>query len=126
VEFQAPYAALDRMAADGLAATIARHTRAATATRAGLEALGLPHWVTDPAQASALVTTATLPTGTSLADASPALLEAVSPAIGTPPGVIRFNHTGPRATEASVAAGLAALADHLGRGGALPLPGRIR
>ncbi len=128
LEFHALEAALDRIEAEGLATTIARHARAATATRAGLEALGLPLWVPDPEQASALVTTATLPPGTSLAGATPVLLEAVSPAIGTPPGVIRFNHTGPRASEAAVAAGLAALADHLGgaSGGALPLPGRIR
>jgi aspartate aminotransferase-like enzyme len=126
LEFHSLEAALDRVEAEGLDALIARHGRAASATRAGLEALGLPLWVPDPAQASALVTTATLPPGASLAGAAPALLEAVGPAIGTPPGVIRFNHTGPRANEATVAAGLAALAGLLGRGAALPLSGRIR
>jgi aspartate aminotransferase-like enzyme len=104
LEFFALEAALDRVEAEGLEQMIARHVRAARATRAALAAMGAELWV-PPAGRSNLVTAARLPAG---ADTS-ALL-AVAPRVmelsaGVGPGaerLIRLNHTGRRARFDSV------------------------
>jgi aspartate aminotransferase-like enzyme len=123
LEFRALEAALDRVEAEGLAAVVARHGRAARAARRALAALGLSLWVPD-AEASALVTAAILPPGRGpgdLAAAPPAVREAVSPAVGRLDApVVRFDHTGRRAAPAAVAAGVRALAAWLGIPGGDP------
>lgn len=63
LEMLALEAACERVAAEGLPATIDRHQRCARACRAGISALGLELWVADDAQASAVVTTVRLPAG---------------------------------------------------------------
>ena len=63
LEFWALEAALDGLEAEGLTSRIARHARAAQASRAGLEALGATPWVDDPRRASALVTATPVPEG---------------------------------------------------------------
>jgi len=104
LEFFALEAALDRVEAEGLDQVIARHVRAARATRAALAAMGAELWV-DLIKGSNLVTTARLPP-----DIDPATLLSVAPRImelsaGVGPGterLIRLNHTGRRARFDSV------------------------
>jgi aspartate aminotransferase-like enzyme len=112
VEFYALEAALDRIEAEGIGAVIARHAVAGAASRAALEALGLPTWTSDR-YASNLVTAAQLRAGVS----RPAVLEKLKPfevgisaAIG--PGterLLRLSHTGPRARFEPVLANVVAL-----------------
>ena len=100
LEFFALEAALDRFEAEGLEAVIARHARAAAATRDGLLALGAELWV-ETGRGSHLVTTAKIPDGVDIA----ALLAAAEPlgmdlSAGIGPGaerLVRLNHTGRRA-----------------------------
>ncbi|WP_411034832.1 pyridoxal-phosphate-dependent aminotransferase family protein [Shinella sp. BYT-45] len=100
LEFFALEAALDRFEAEGADAVLARHARAAEATRDGLVALGADPWA-QPGRASHLVTTAKLPDGVDMDTllAAAAHLETdMSAGIG--PGaetLVRFNHTGQRA-----------------------------
>ncbi len=114
LEFYALEAALDRIEAEGLPATHQRHRRAAAATRAGIEALGLAPWV-EEAQASTLVSTAILPDGIEtkpfLSAASSVRNADISGGVG--PGaerLIRLNHTGRRATLQAVETNLVAVA----------------
>jgi len=112
IEFHTLEAALDRAEAEGLAALIARHARAAAASRAGVAALGLVPWVA-PQQASNLVTAVRLPDGIDRA----ALLAGLAPfgtaiAAAVGPGserLVRLNHTGPRARFEVVLADIVAL-----------------
>jgi aspartate aminotransferase-like enzyme len=112
IEFHTLEATLDHVEAEGLAALVARHARAAAASRAGLAALGLRPWVA-PAQASNLVTAALLPEGIARA----ALLDRLAPfgtaiAAAVGPGserLVRLNHTGPRARFDAVLADIVAL-----------------
>ena len=104
LEFFALEAALDRVEAEGVDQIVARHVRAARATRAALAALGAELWV-DSTKASNLVTTAGLPAGadmTALLAVAPRVME-LSAGIG--PGaerLVRLNHTGRRARFDSV------------------------
>ncbi|WP_432349691.1 aminotransferase class V-fold PLP-dependent enzyme (plasmid) [Shinella yambaruensis] len=105
LEFFALEAALDRFEAEGADAVLARHARAAAASRDGLLALGACPWA-DFGRASHLVTTAALPEAvdpeTFLAAAVPLDME-LSAGIG--PGaarLVRLNHTGRRARFDSV------------------------
>ncbi|CAN7384259.1 pyridoxal-phosphate-dependent aminotransferase family protein [Neorhizobium tomejilense] len=99
LEFFALEAALDRAEAEGIDAIVARHVRAARATRAALAAMGGELWV-DALHGSNLVTAARLP-----AAADPAAVLSVAPrgielSAGVGPGaerLIRLNHTGQRA-----------------------------
>lgn len=98
LEWHALKAALDRFEAEGVDAAVARHARAAAAARAGLRALGVELWITDPGKASNLVTAARLPSGIEQA----AFLASVGPASGIDAavgvaGLVRLNHTGERA-----------------------------
>lgn len=112
IEFHTLEAALDRVEAEGLAALIARHARAATASRAGVAALGLKPWVA-PEHASNLVTAALLPEGidrAALLDQMTPFGTAIAAAVG--PGserLVRLNHTGPRARFDVVLADIMAL-----------------
>lgn len=100
LEFFALEAALDRFEAEGLEAVIARHARAAAATRAGLLALGAEPSA-EAGRGSHLVTTVKIPDCIDIA----ALLAAAEPlgmdlSAGIGPGaerLVRLNHTGRRA-----------------------------
>lgn len=100
LEFYALRAALDGLEAEGLAPRQARHATAARAMRAGVAALGLPLWVPGEA-ASNLVTAGPVPDGIAVAGlcADPACVAAeILPAVGLGgEGLVRLNHTGPRA-----------------------------
>jgi aspartate aminotransferase-like enzyme len=116
LEFHALAAALDRVEDEGLDAIIARHAKAAAASRAGALALGLAPWV-EPAHASNLVTAAALPESVTLQDAMAALAPfgtAIAPGVG--PGterLLRLNHTGPRARRDIVLGDIIALGQAL-------------
>lgn len=100
MEFFALEAALDRIEAEGLANIIARHAQAATASRAGLLALGSEPWTT-AGRGSHLVTTVRLPEGADmdrLLRAAGSFGAALTAGVG--PGaerLVRLNHTGRRA-----------------------------
>jgi aspartate aminotransferase-like enzyme len=119
VEFHALAQCLARIEAEGLQALQARHAQAATAARAGVQALLGQRWVAETA-ASNLITAAALPAGLQAEAVLRALSEtaarghALSAGVG-PAGkqMIRLNHTGARATLAVV------MAELLHLGGAL-------
>ncbi len=121
IEFHTLEATLDRVEAEGLAALVARHARAAAASRAGVAALGLAPWVAAQ-HASNLVTAARLPDGidrAALLDGLAPFGTAVAAAIG--PGserLVRLNHTGPRARFDVVLADIVGLGTALGALGA--------
>ncbi|MEI1250793.1 aminotransferase class V-fold PLP-dependent enzyme [Rhizobium aouanii] len=100
LEFFALETALDRIEAEGMENIVARHALAASATRAGLAALGAPAWV--PAcKASNLMTAVpvpqTLEPAALIATAGQIGVE-MSEGVGTAPArLVRLNHTGPRA-----------------------------
>ncbi len=116
LEFFSLAAALDRIEAEGLDTVIARHTRAGEATRAAIEALGLPLWV-PAAGASNLVTAGPMPPGVSAADLVghvDAFDAAIAPGVGEAgQRLVRLNHTGPRANFSTVLANVAAYAHGL-------------
>ncbi|MDC7746069.1 pyridoxal-phosphate-dependent aminotransferase family protein [Rhizobium binxianense] len=101
LEFFALEIALDRIEAEGLENIVARHGLAASATRAGLTALGAPAWV-PAAKASNLVTAVPLPEGlapAALIAAAGRLGVELTDAVGTVPArLLRLNHTGQRAS----------------------------
>ncbi|MFB9951698.1 pyridoxal-phosphate-dependent aminotransferase family protein [Rhizobium puerariae] len=118
LEFFALEAALDRVEAEGLGALVARHERAARATRTGLTALGAEPW-TQQQKASHLVTTAVVPRAADpkalLAAAAPLGMELSS---GVGPGaerLVRLNHTGLRARFDIVLGNVAAYGMALGK-----------
>ncbi|MBQ0830320.1 pyridoxal-phosphate-dependent aminotransferase family protein [Streptomyces tagetis] len=117
VEMVALEACLERVEEAGADAVMARHARAAAATRAGVLALGggLEPWVRDAREAAPVATTLRAPAGTD-ASALVARALAADPALPLAAGggalageMIRVNHYGPHAGRASVAACLAAL-----------------
>lgn len=100
LEFFALETALDRIEAEGLENIVARHALAASATRAGLAALGIGVWV--PAtKASSLVTAVPVPKALApdaLIAAAGRLGVELTEGVGTAPArLLRLNHTGPRA-----------------------------
>ncbi|MBY5411627.1 alanine--glyoxylate aminotransferase family protein [Rhizobium leguminosarum] len=100
LEFFALETALDRIEVEGLENVVARHALAASATRAGLTALGAPAWV--PAvKASNLVTAVPLPEAlapAALIATAARLGVELSEGVGTAPAhLVRLNHTGSRA-----------------------------
>jgi aspartate aminotransferase-like enzyme len=120
LEFYALQAAVDRLEAKGMTSIIARHTSAARATRDAMTAIGATLWVPEN-DASALVTTIALPHEISLDDvfAQP-LPQQADLTSGVGPGaerLVRFNHTGRRATRDAVTANIeayCAILTHLG------------
>ncbi|EJB02011.1 serine-pyruvate aminotransferase/archaeal aspartate aminotransferase [Rhizobium leguminosarum bv. trifolii WSM597] len=120
LEFFALEAALDRIEAEGLENIVTRHALAASATRAGLTALGASVWV-PAAKASNLVTAVPVPEGL----APPALIAAagrlgveLTEGVGTAPArLMRLNHTGPRATFQAVLSNVVAYGAALRRAG---------
>lgn len=112
LEFFALEAALDRVEAEGIGASLERHRLAATATRRALSALGAERWAPDE-HASALVTAITLPADVVRADLiSVAKIDGADISAAVGPGtdrLIRLNHTGQRANEEPVLANIKAL-----------------
>ncbi|MFD7592546.1 pyridoxal-phosphate-dependent aminotransferase family protein [Kitasatospora sp. NPDC059812] len=114
LEMLALGACLDRIAADGLPAVIARHRAASAATRAGARALGtLAPFVTEDAHAAPVATTLRTPAGVHAAE----LAARLDPALPVQPGggplaasMLRVNHYGPAAALPTVRACLTALA----------------
>ena len=109
LEFWALDAALDRLEAETLAACIGRHAHAAYATRAGLRALGADLWIESEVEASTLVTAVSAPIG----EVDRIVASARSFGANASPGfgvvrdrLIRFDHTGRRATDEAVLANL--------------------
>ncbi|MGO8076060.1 alanine--glyoxylate aminotransferase family protein [Rhizobium leguminosarum] len=100
LEFFALETALDRIEAEGLENVVARHALAASATRAGLAALGAPVWV-PAAKASNLVTAVPVPETlepASLIEAAGWLGVEITAGVGAGSAhLLRLNHTGPRA-----------------------------
>ncbi len=125
LEFFALEATLDRVEAEGLGQIVARHERAASASRAGLAALGASLWVPGE-HASNLVTAVSPPSGieaSSITGFAAALGIDLSPGVGTGSShLVRLNHTGPRANFQSVLANVAAYGAALRRAG---LPANI-
>ncbi|MFE9843086.1 pyridoxal-phosphate-dependent aminotransferase family protein [Streptomyces goshikiensis] len=116
LEMLALEACLDRIAAEGLPAVMARHTAAAAATRAGAVELGLSAYVPVEAEAAPVATTLRVAGGV---DASEVVAKALSadPAAPLAAGggalareMIRVNHYGPAAALDSVRSSLTALA----------------
>ncbi|HEY4351085.1 MAG TPA: aminotransferase class V-fold PLP-dependent enzyme [Paraburkholderia sp.] len=100
-EFWALEEALDRIEFEGIDAVIARHDRAARASRAGLRALGVEPSVTSDAAASTLITAAPVPEGIDvvalIAHAAHKGIE-LDAGFGEAVGkIVRLNHTGVRA-----------------------------
>ncbi|MEU3061387.1 aminotransferase class V-fold PLP-dependent enzyme [Streptomyces subrutilus] len=116
LEMLALEACLDRIAAEGLPAVMARHAAAAAATRAGAQALGLDPYVIRAAEAAPVATTLRV------ADASLVVAEALaadpSAALAAGGGalareMVRVNHYGTAASLTAVRAALTALATAL-------------
>ncbi|OKI55866.1 pyridoxal-phosphate-dependent aminotransferase family protein [Streptomyces sp. MJM1172] len=116
LEMLALEACLDRIAAEGLPAVMARHAAAAAATRAGAVELGLAAYVPREAEAAPVATTLRVAGGV---DASEVVAKALSadPAAPLAAGggalareMIRVNHYGPAAALDSVRSSLTALA----------------
>ncbi|AKL65621.1 aminotransferase class V-fold PLP-dependent enzyme [Streptomyces goshikiensis] len=116
LEMLALEACLDRIAAEGLPAVMARHAAAAAATRAGAVALGLSAYVPVEAEAAPVATTLRVAGGV---DASEVVAKALSadPAAPLAAGggalareMIRVNHYGPAAALDFVRSSLTALA----------------
>ncbi|WP_329115338.1 pyridoxal-phosphate-dependent aminotransferase family protein [Streptomyces sp. NBC_01465] len=126
LEMLALEACIERIEAEGLDAVIARHARAAAATRAGALALGggLEPYVYEAADAAPVATTLRTPPGV---DASELVAKALAadPTLPMIAGggalakeMIRINHYGPDATQGMVHSSLAALGAALGETGA--------
>ncbi|MFK8909945.1 pyridoxal-phosphate-dependent aminotransferase family protein [Streptomyces sp. YS-3] len=125
LEMLALEACVERIEAEGLDVVMARHARAAAATRAGASALGggLRPYVRDARDAAPVATTLRVPEGV---DAS----ELVARALAADPSLpliagggalakemVRVNHYGADATEEAVRGSLAALGAALGERG---------
>ncbi|MDB5788396.1 MAG: aminotransferase class-V family protein [Caballeronia mineralivorans] len=112
LEFWALEAAIDRVEAEGIENLITRHGLAATASRAGLRAMGIEPWIADDRAASALVTSAPVPPGMNVDDLI-AHAARLGVALGRGVGdienqLVRLNHTGVNATFNSVLAAVLA------------------
>ncbi|MFE1340960.1 pyridoxal-phosphate-dependent aminotransferase family protein [Streptomyces sp. NPDC058733] len=117
LEMLALEACLDRIEADGLETVMARHARAAAATRAGAAALGgsLEPYVYEAAEAAPVATTLRAPSGVDAAELVARAL-ASDPALPLAAGggalakeMIRVNHYGADATPGAVRGSLTAL-----------------
>jgi pyridoxamine--pyruvate transaminase len=122
-EINALHACLTQYLAEGPAAVQARHRATARALRAGVQALGLRLWASDPAIRSNTVTAVELPSGTSEADVRTIAREefGVLLAGGQPyfaGRVLQIGHMGPSAYPLSPVIALTALGAALRRLGA--------
>ena len=120
LEFFALEAALDRIEAEGLENVVARHALAASATRAGLAALGAGAWV--PAEkASNLVTAVPVPRALEpalLIDTAWRLGVELTAGVGAgSTHLVRLNHTGPRAAFQTVLSNVVAYGTALRQAG---------
>jgi aspartate aminotransferase-like enzyme len=114
LELLALESACARLAAETLTAAIARHQLGAAACRAGVEAMGLTPWASDPAQAAAVCTTVRLPEGRAAAEVLTTARERFGVALLAGAGdlvtqLLRIDHMGSGANPAAVIAALAAL-----------------
>ncbi|MGO6674708.1 alanine--glyoxylate aminotransferase family protein [Rhizobium leguminosarum] len=120
LEFFALETALDRIEAEGLENVVARHALAASATRAGLAALGAPVWV-PAAKASNLVTAVPVPEAlepASLIEAAGWLGVEITAGVGAGSAhLLRLNHTGPRAAFQTVLSNVVAYGTALRQAG---------
>jgi aspartate aminotransferase-like enzyme len=118
LEFWALAAALDEVEAEGLSRRIVRHALAASASRAGLRAMGLPPWVERDADASHLATAAPVPAGIGvdvLVAAAAKLGTSLTPGFGdVRDRLVRLDHAASRACFASVLAGVVGYGAALG------------
>lgn len=129
-EMRALLQALEVLDGDiGLTAVVERHQLAASAARAGAQALGLRLWVADDREAGSVVTLVRPPEGVSVAtllEASDRYLDGGQAGLLAPaPGplfesAVRINHTGEGARPEPVLAALTALASGLRRLGYSP------
>lgn len=115
LETRALSAALDRVAAEGLDAVIARHTAAARRAREGLTAIGLTPWQRGPEGFASVVTIVAIPDDLDPVEFTRAAVEAGGGLITEGNGsllgrVVRINHTGRQATPEAVDRALAGLA----------------
>jgi aspartate aminotransferase-like enzyme len=125
LEMLALEACVERIEADGLDAVMARHRRAAEATRAGARALGggLEPYVYEDREAAPVATTLRAPSGVDASELVTRALEADPSAPLAAGGgtlakeMIRVNHYGPDATRAAVRASLSALGTGLAERG---------
>ncbi|GAT80566.1 aspartate aminotransferase [Streptomyces sp. F-3] len=126
LEMLALEACLERIEAVGLDEVMARHRRAAAATRAGAAALGggLEPYVHKASEAAPVATTLRAPAGIAAFDLVARALE-TDPSLPLAAGggplaqeMIRVNHYGPHATREAVEASLTALAAALADRGA--------
>jgi aspartate aminotransferase-like enzyme len=104
--------ALERVAAEGLDAVIARHAAAAAASRAGLRTLGLRPWIDADTAAAGVATTFAAPAGQTAAEFAVRLRSAGATITAAAPGpladrALRINHTGRAAEESLVRTELA-------------------
>lgn len=114
LESRALGAALDRVAAEGLDAVIARHAAAAEQARAGLAPLGLSPWQRGPTGYAPVATIVAIPQGVDGADFTRRAIAAGGGIISAGNGslrdvVVRINHTGRQATPEAVERALAGL-----------------
>ncbi|WP_280887814.1 aminotransferase class V-fold PLP-dependent enzyme [Streptomyces sp. LBL] len=125
LEMLALEACLERIEADGLDAVMARHRRAAEATRAGARALGggLEPYVYEDREAAPVATTLRAPSGVPASELVVRALES-DPAAPLAAGggalakeMIRVNHYGVDATQGAVRASLATLGGALASAG---------
>ncbi|WP_030748936.1 alanine--glyoxylate aminotransferase family protein [Streptomyces sp. NRRL S-31] len=126
LEMLALQACLERIESDGLEAVMARHRRAALASRAGAGALGggLEPYVYEERDAAPVATTLRVPSGVEASELVARALES-DPALPLAAGggalakeMIRVNHYGPDATPGAVRGSLAALGAALAEAGA--------
>ncbi len=112
LEFWALEAAVDGVEAEGLAALIARHERAASAEPRRLAGVGVQPWIADDRSASTLVTSAPVPPGIdakALVNAAASLGVMLGAGFGPVDGrLVRLDHTGARANFATVLANVIA------------------
>jgi aspartate aminotransferase-like enzyme len=127
LEFWALEAAIDRVAAEGIRNVIMRHERAAMASRAGLRAMGVEPWIADDGAASALITSARVPSGIdgeALLGHAARFGVALGRGFGDLDGrIVRIDHTGVNATFGAVLAALVAYGSALRSLGSAADPG---
>jgi len=109
LEFWALDAAIARAEAEGLDRIVARHTRAARATRAGLRAMGVTLWIEDDDCASHLATSIVVPAGLdadTIVGACQKRHVRLNQAGGVRGQLVRLDHMGLAACDEGVIAGL--------------------
>lgn len=118
LETRALAAAVNRALGEGMVAVVQRHRRAAAASQAGAEELGLRPWVPIPGDRAAVATLVRAPDGITAAAlvqaadaAHPSIVERAPSVLDT--DAVRISHTGRQAALADVLIALIALAEGL-------------